>query len=419
MTAKVIDYEALAKELLWQAVPISAFAAFAVWAGRPIFALRKAPGIYTHLFLTRSIFRRFPELEFSAKGTSMTESLTGVRFHASDLFKVIEKDSGKTIPKLDYFRGDELLRKKASYLQRIGNFNPHANMVHAQTEDSFIFFYSSHSKKFSDEAFQSMLLFLYKTTPADLAAMMTSQTIEECRKSLAALEPKEGKQLIVADIETNRHHCVVPKFVVVDMTPGKGVVASDDKSSPPPAPKLHKSAGFTATIDGKEQIFGMVLDLRMSSFEPSYTRSAKHCFMKELTKKGFSEQQVMAYMFRYLEKPVLYKCMSTGEIHLKHYVQFLFHLLKDSGSNVFIVCPDDHVNDGVIDESRGTVKVKRGQFILPGPTHYVMEIKDQRVKLMYASNFATQCEFSDTKFIDHIQENDPKYILHTFEKVDK
>ncbi len=95
---------------------------------------------------------------------------------------------------------------------------------------------------------------------------------------------------------------VDPKFFVLEKR--------DDSSDP----SKSKRAGFSANIDGKEEVFGLDAKLKMSDFS-QYSDSSKFCFMKELGKKGFGESQILAYMFRHLETEAFYTCLEKGEIH--------------------------------------------------------------------------------------------------------
>lgn len=198
-----------------------------------------------------------------------------------------------------FLNGDVSVNAMSSYLHNVSGMNSNNEMIYATTLDSFIFFYGSKSKVFSVGAFREKVKFLYGLKYEEVTELL-KMSVNKCRSVLASKTRVLGKKLIVANIETFKHTIVDPKFFVVE----KGDVSSDPVNS--------KRAGFSAKIDGKEEVFG--LDTKMSDFRLDYySDSSKFCFMKELSKKGFEESQILAYMFRHLDAVALYEYLEKGK----------------------------------------------------------------------------------------------------------
>jgi hypothetical protein len=322
-----------------------------------------------------------------------------------------------------YLDGDFSINAMSSCLHKVADLNPNGDMIYATTRDSFIFFYSSSSKSFSMESFNEMMKFLYGMSEEE-TKLLLNKNLKDCRNIIASKVPRENVKLIVADIETYKHYVVKPKFFVMEKQIDEDKQdnkVNEDKKSENGGEKTNnnKRAAFSTTIDGKEVLFGLKTEFKMQYFTIDYISSSKYCFIKALTNKGFSESQVLGYMFRYLDVSVLYECLDKGEIHLTDYINFLKPMLKDCNSNIFIECPHDieDCRDKSISEKslEGTTKIHQGQFMLPGPINYVMMIENHKVYIRYAFNIG-QNEFIDTYFIDRISRDDKNFILHSYDE---
>jgi hypothetical protein len=284
-------------------------------------------------------------------------------------------------------------------------------MVYAITNDSFVFFYSSSNRSFGSDVWIEMAKFLFEGVTREQLEGWMKEKPKECARILQEQKRHPFRKIVMANLETGKHYVVQPEFVVIridNVQRASKVTKTTNQGPASLTPVIDgtfsegdriqkldvKSCGFTGTIDGKEELFGMVTDFKFDNYIPGYKSGKKHQFLRELVRFGFPEQTILAYMTRYLKNNVLSDSLDSGEIMLCDFLEFLEPMFKKLECNVFLVLPVEAGSTAAQGDQHGTLR-RYGHYLLPGPCNYIMEVVNNRLSISYGQNVVY------SKFVEH------------------